>query len=179
MHPRTEELLRHLDANRAELCAAVDAVPSEIREKRPVADRWSVALVLEHLARVESGLTKVLTGRLAEARAAGQLAPETDTSPVASAYHDVMLDRTRLIVAGDRVVPRGEMDSATALGALSDSRSKLRELIVAHDGLSIAAVNFPHPVFGPIDGYQWFLFIGSHEARHAAQIREIGAQLAE
>ena len=179
MHPRTEQLLRHLDANRAELCAAVDAVPSQLREKRPTPDRWSVAEVLEHLVRVESGLTKLLTGRLAEARAAGQLAEEPDTSPVASSYHGLMLDRSRLIVAGERVIPRGEMDSPSALVALTESRSKLRELIAAHDGLSIAVVSLPHPVFGPIDGYQWFLFIGSHEARHAAQIREIGAQLAE
>ena len=32
-------------------------------------------------------------------------------------------------------------------------------------------------VFGPLDLYTWFAFIGAHEARHAAQIREIGAAL--
>jgi hypothetical protein len=38
-------------------------------------------------------------------------------------------------------------------------------------------VSFPHPVLGPTNGYQWFLFIGSHEARHADQIRETARQL--
>ena len=33
----------------------------------------------------------------------------------------------------------------------------------------------PHPVLGPINIYQWALFVGSHEARHALQIREIAA----
>jgi hypothetical protein len=35
-----------------------------------------------------------------------------------------------------------------------------------------------HPVLGPIDLYQWILFVAVHEARHTAQIREIAAALA-
>jgi hypothetical protein len=35
----------------------------------------------------------------------------------------------------------------------------------------------PHPVFGPLDGYAWFGFIGAHEARHAAQIAAMVASL--
>jgi len=179
MHPRTEEMLRHLDANRVVLHAAVDSVPLELREKRPAPDRWSVAEVLEHLTRVEEGLTRLLGMRLTEAQAAGKLTAETDTSSIAdSVNHELMLDRRRVITAGERVVPHGGIDAATAMTALETARAKLRDLIVAHDGLSLRAVSFPHPVFGPIDGYQWFVFIGSHEARHAAQIREIGAQIA-
>lgn len=70
------------------------------------------------------------------------------------------------------------MDATTALARLEKSRTNLRELVVSHDGLSLGAVSFPHPVLGVIDGYQWFWFIGTHEARHASQIREIGEQLA-
>ena len=32
---------------------------------------------------------------------------------------------------------------------------------------------YPHPLFGPLSAYHWFAFIAAHEARHAAQIREI------
>jgi len=64
MHPRTEELLRHLDANRAVLHAAVDAVPPALRERKPGPDRWSVAETLEHLSRVEEGITRLLALRL-------------------------------------------------------------------------------------------------------------------
>jgi hypothetical protein len=49
--------------------------------------------------------------------------------------------------------------------------------VVAHDGIAIDAVTHPHPVLGVIDAYQWFIFIGSHEARHAEQIREIATAL--
>jgi hypothetical protein len=178
MHPRTEELLRHLDANRAVLRAAVDAVPPSLRETRPTPDAWSVAEVLEHLTRVEEQLTRLLSSKLSEAHAAGALPPEADTGPVVDAKtHRAVLDRRRRVTAMDRVLPRGELSAAGALAALETTRGKLRELLIAYDGVSIAAVSHPHPILGPIDGYQWFAFVGSHEARHADQIRELGAAL--
>ncbi len=177
MHPRTEELLNHLEENRAALHAAVDAVPSSLRETRPSLDRWSVAEVLEHLGRVEEQLTRLLAAKLAEARLTGALGPERESGPIAHSFGDLLLDRRRRITAGDRVLPRGEMDASTALATLDKTRTKLRELVVSHDGLSLGSVSHPHPAFGVLDVYQWFAFIGSHEARHAAQIREIGQTL--
>ena len=178
MHPRTENILSHLEETRATLHAAVDAVPSSLRETRPDPDRWSVAEVLEHLSRVEEQITRLLAAKLAEARTKGSLGPEEETSRVTDSMDGgLLLDRRRRITAGERVVPRGEMDAATALASLARTRANLRALIISHDGLSLGVVSFPHPVLGVIDGYQWFAFIGTHEARHAAQIREIGTTL--
>jgi hypothetical protein len=177
MHPRTEELLNHLEVNRAALHEAVDAVPSSLRETRPAADRWSVAEVLEHLGRVEDQLTRLLAAKLAEARLTGALGPERESGPIANSHADLLLDRRRRITAGDRVLPRGELDAASAIATLDKTRAKLLHLVLAHDGLSLGAVSHPHPAFGMLDGYQWFAFIGTHEARHAAQIREIGEAL--
>ena len=179
MHPRTEELLRHLDANRVVLREAIADVPPPLRETRPAPDRWSVAEVLEHLARIEEQLTRLLSAKLSEAQSTGALGTESETSSVVDPrVHRAVLDRERRIIAGDRVLPRGELDSAAALVALEAARAKLRDLLMSYDGIAIAAVSHPHPVFGPIDAYQWFAFVGSHEARHAAQIREVGATLA-
>lgn len=178
MHPRTEELLRHLDANRVILRAAVDDVPPAVRETRPAPDRWSVAEVLEHLTRVEEQITRLLTAKLSELRSGGALVPESETGAVVdAAAHTAVVDRRRRVTAADRVVPRGELDSVTALAALETARDTLRDLLVMHDGLAIATVTHPHPALGTIDAYQWFAFVGSHEARHAAQIRETGEVL--
>ena len=98
-------------------------------------------------------------------------------SRVPERHADLLLDRRRRITAGDRVLPRGELDAASALATLDKTRAKLLHLVLAHDGLSLGAVSHPHPAFGMLDGYQWFAFIGTHEARHAAQIREIGEAL--
>jgi hypothetical protein len=178
MHPRTEELLSQLDESRGVLRASVDSVPSSLHGTRPGPDRWSVAEVLEHLSRVEDGLTRLLASKLAEAKMTGMLEPEAESGPIADSIdRDRLLDRTRRIVAGERVQPGGGLDVTAGLEALARSREKLRDLIVAHDGLALGAITHPHPVLGVINGYQWFAFISAHESRHAAQIREIGDQL--
>jgi len=180
MHPRTEALLQYLETNRAVLRAAVDPVPAALRETRPAPGRWSVANVLEHLARVEEQITRLLAKRLAEARDAGALPPETRSSPVLEpAHQSALLDRRRRITASERSHPVDAMDASAALAALEKSRAGLRELVVAYDGLNLSGVSFPHPVLGNLDGYGWLQFIGTHEARHAAQIREIGELLGQ
>jgi hypothetical protein len=44
------------------------------------------------------------------------------------------------------------------------------------DGLAIAGIVFPHRLLGPLNLYQWVIFMGAHELRHAQQIREAGTQ---
>ena len=61
---------------------------------------------------------------------------------------------------------------------MPNARYALREVVMSVDGLSLDTFSLAHPVLGPINGYQWFLFIGSHEARHAAQITEIAGEIA-
>jgi len=179
MHPRTDELLRHLDAHRVALREAVASVPASLRETSPGPDQWSCAEVLEHLTQVEEQVTRYLSAKLSEASAAGQLPPQPETSPIAGSLdHDVVIDRRRRVTAGERVLPRGEMDAAAALAALESARTQLRDVITSVDGLALDTFTLPHRVFGVLNGYQWFLFLGSHEARHARQIQEIGASLA-
>ena len=139
MHPRTEQMLRHLDANRAVLRAAVDGVPQHRRETRPTPDRWSVAEVLEHLARVEDGLTRLLTKRLAEANAASAFESDADTASVVDSIpNELLLDRRHRITASERVTPSGELTSEAAWSALEVARTKLKELVSSYDGRDIS-----------------------------------------
>ncbi|MEA2712972.1 MAG: hypothetical protein QOK27_933, partial [Gemmatimonadales bacterium] len=39
---------------------------------------------------------------------------------------------------------------------------------------ALGGLTFSHPLLGSLDLYQWILFVGQHEARHAAQIAELG-----
>ena len=122
MHPRTEELLRHLDANRAVLHAAVDAVPPALRETKPGPNRWSVAETLEHLSRVEEGITRLLALRLSEAGTAGLLQPERDESPVAGSIdHALITDRRRQITAGERVLSAYTLGDGTVVWIITEA----------------------------------------------------------
>jgi hypothetical protein len=177
MHPRIQELLDFIDVRRIELRRAVDAVPESVRETPPGPTRWSVAQVIEHLGVIEGRVAMLFSTRLAEAREQG-LGPELDTSPVVAMVDvDRLLDRRYVIEAPETAQPRARLSSEAAWAALEQSRVALRAAIREGNGLALGDVSHPHPVFGPSTLYQWGIFVGAHEARHTAQIREIGAAL--
>jgi hypothetical protein len=179
MHPRTSELLRHLDLQHERLRAAVGSVPRERRETKPSPDRWSVAEVIEHLSIVERRIGRVFSSKLAEARQGG-LGAERDRTPVVGTIDmDRVLDRTRRITASEAAQPSGELDADAAWAALEEAREALCAAVRDSDGLALGEVVQPHPVLGPINLYQWIAFVGGHEARHAAQVMELGELLRE
>lgn len=174
MQPRIQEVIDFLASNRAALAAAVDAVPEARRDTRPAPDRWSVAEVIEHLAIVEGGIVRLLVRQIDAARATG-LGPETQTSPVVPALQvERTLDRSAPIAAPDRVMPKGEVSAAAAWQMLDERRRAMIETLQAADGLALSDVPMPpHPALGQLDAYQWIVFVGAHEGRHVAQIREL------
>ena len=177
MHPRIEEVLNYLDAERSTLREAVELVPPELRDQSPGPDRWSVAQVLQHLGIIEKRIAMGMTKWIADARA-GKLGPEVDTSSILNSLPlQLIADRSKQREAPEEVRPRGDIDAASAWTALEQTRAALRAAILAGDGRALSEVVQPHPVLGPINLYQWALFVGSHEIRHTGQVREIADQL--
>lgn len=176
MHPRSEEVLNYLDVKRQELRAAIDSVPAHARNTQPDADRWSVAQVLDHLAMIDKRVAIGLSKWIMEARDAG-LGPETATTSVLNTNPaERITDRTRKVEAPQEIRPRSDVDAETAWTELEQARAKLRAAFLAGDGLALEQVVQSHPVLGPINIYQWALFVASHEARHTLQIHEIAAK---
>ncbi|HET7031496.1 MAG TPA: DinB family protein [Casimicrobiaceae bacterium] len=172
MHPRIQELIQYLDAQRAGLRAAFDAVPREARDRSPAPGRWSAANVIEHLAIVEQGVSHRLTSRIAEARAEG-LGPETNDDPVLPTLPlSRLLDRTTRFAAREGVLPTG-MPADAAWASLEAAGAALRDALKSGDGLALGTLTMPHPRLGEMSLYYFVAFIGAHEARHAEQIREI------
>jgi uncharacterized damage-inducible protein DinB len=179
MHPRIQEVLEYLDTTRSELGKAVEDVPQTRREERPASDRWSVAEVLEHLVIIEGRVVKMISSRIAAARAEG-LGPEMETSPVLDSINRALIiDRSRRVTAPEMVQPQAAGDAASGWAALQQSRSNLRDAVLAGDSLALGEVTQQHPVLGLINLYQWLLFVGAHEARHTAQVREIADELGD
>ena len=177
MHPRIRELLDHLETQHRALRAAVDAVPVELRERRPSLDAWSVAEVIEHVAIIERRLAQRLDALVAEARARG-VGPETDTSAVVDpAAHRMLLDRSHRVTAPTGAHPSGTVDAERAWAELEAAHATLRASVLAGDGLALGTVTAAHPRFGELDWYRWVAFAGGHEARHAAQIRDVATTL--
>jgi hypothetical protein len=178
MHPRLTELREFVDAQRSALLSTASMVPPERWTERPAPGCWSVNELFEHLYKVEYGSARLVEKRALEARAAGHPA-ETETSSMLGALDGMGLtDRSRKMVAPERVVPAGGWTRQQALESLAVSRATLHDGIRAADGLALCTVKAPHPRLGEIDLYQWILFIGQHEQRHVPQVAEIAEQLA-
>ena len=177
MHPRVGEVINYLDRERAALREAVERVPPELRDKQPGPDRWSVAQVLQHLGIIERRVGLGMAKWVTEARKSS-LGPETDTSPVIDTLpRQLIIDRSQPRTAPEEVRPSGDIDAKSAWAELERLRETLRSAFLAGDGLALSTVVQPHPILGPINLYQWLLFVGSHEERHTAQINEIAEQL--
>ena len=177
MQARTEEVLAFLDTKRADLQQVVEGVPETLRGRRPAPDRWSVAEILEHLTLVEGRIKKLLSTHVAAAREAG-LGAEHETAPVVPTVNVAQMEnRSEPIVAREGSLPQGSVEARAAWDALEAQRRGVRDFVLGADGLALSDVIIPHPRFGQLNVYQWLVFLGAHEARHTAQIRETAADL--
>jgi uncharacterized damage-inducible protein DinB len=178
MHPRLAELSEYLAAQRRLLLDVASAVPSDSWQTHPSEGRWSVSEICQHLHQVETSCAAVVAKRIAKARE-GDHPPETDTSSVLGTLHQFgVSDRSRTLVAPERVVPTENPDRATAERRLAESRAALLAAMEGGDGLALGEIRHTHLRFGELDLYQWILFVAEHERRHASQLRELAAQLA-
>lgn len=177
MHPRIEEVLQCLDTELSGLRAAVESVPRDRRSDRPTPDRWSVAEVLDHLARVERSVLRACEQQLAAARESG-LPEESETSSIRELMPpERVANRDRPLVSPERLLPK-DNDAKAAWAQIEAVRERFCGFVISCDGLALSQVGFPHPALGTLNLYQWLLFSAGHHARHAAQIREIASQLA-
>lgn len=177
MHLRILEVLDYAQLQRAALFDALALIPEPLRDRRADAETWSAAEVLEHLHRVENGITRLFVRSLERAKEAG-LGPENEAGSVLASLDALRLrDRSLRISAPEPVMPRGELTAAQGITALTQSREALISALREADGLALGRITRAHPVFGPLTLYQWVLFVGQHEARHAGQLRDIASQL--
>jgi uncharacterized damage-inducible protein DinB len=168
------EIFDEIDHTRARLFETVEALAAEQHGFRPAADRWSVAQLCDHLSIVEGNVLKLLAKVLAKAEESGAARPPSD-APFAPVSIDEFVERTRGVKldAPEAVRPLDSRPLAESLAALRDSRAALHALRPRLEQLDAHALRFPHPAWGPLNLYQWLLFIGAHEARHLAQIEAL------
>jgi hypothetical protein len=172
MSPRTEALLKYLEEQHELLRQAVESVAPERRTIRAAPERWSVAEILEHISLVEARLEKLIASKIAEARATFG-ADEASLPDLHPWDRSRVLDRSFSVAAGEAVRPTGTLDGDGAWSAVERSFASFREVVRASDGAPLGRIVQPHPVFGPMNLHGWIEFVAGHEARHAAQIREV------
>jgi hypothetical protein len=174
MHPRLTELLVFLEAQRDRVRGAASRLPRDRWSVKPAPEKWSVSQVIWHLQRVERGVAKLIAKRAGEARAQGHPVESSTSSVIDALDGRGIEDRSRPIAAPSQISPpEPPLDPDEVERQLQESRSMLQAAIADADGLALGSITHPHPVLGDINLYQWVLFVGLHEARHADQIAEV------
>jgi hypothetical protein len=165
MHPRLAEVMDFVERKRKDLLQSFAGVAPEPMRRRVSDESWSVAEIIDHLRLVE-------TRRAADARAKG-VGEERSTESVLGSLDRLEIEAaTHLMEAPSIVRPRPYADPADAIAGLDDSRKALREAAASVSGLALGEIRQLHRGLGEeLDLYQWLVFLGQHEGRHARQIQ--------
>ncbi len=172
MHPHLEEIMAYLARVRSDLARVVEQTPPAAFDRKPKSGGWNGTEIIQHLGKVEGSISKLLEGLFAKALAAG-IAEERGTEGWLRSLDELrMTDRSRRIAAPERLAPDPAIDFAAAWSSLQAVRQRLIRAVATVDGRDLTLVSAPHPIFGPLNGYQWVLSVGHHEERHRLQLQE-------
>ena len=140
---------------------------------KPAPDRWSVAEVAEHITVAETTIMGLIRHPLMQSPAAPEKREQVKGKDEIIVQR--VPDRSHKVQAPEILRPTGRWATEADLTkAFEDARKANMEYIrTTNDDLRDHF--FDHPVFGTLDGYQWLLLIGTHSARHTAQIEEVKA----
>ena len=174
------EIYEAIDESRSQLLASVESLGGGQDAFRPGPDRWSIAEIIEHLSLVEGQIARLFHVMLSKAEAAGATRAEDEAAAATASFaapvsieHFLEALREKKLQSPDGARPGGQLSLADALARLHDSRAALHSLRPRLERIDGTALRYPHPAAGPINAYQWLLFVGSHEDRHRLQIEAL------
>ena len=113
-----------------------------------------------------------MEGTFSKALADG-LAPETESSSVLDSLANLSIQDAaiRPLAAPDRLRPSEQPELSGVWESLQAVRLRTLRAYATVDGRALDRISAPHPYFGPLNSYEWFVFIGKHEERHIGQLR--------
>lgn len=137
---------------------------------KPSPEQWSAAECVEHIVVVEQSLLRTLQ-RLA-AGPSGTEAVLASTRGKDEIILRAVPTRRGKAQAPERAQPANRWpDVATLIASFVETRDQTI-LYVRSTDAPLRTISHPHMVFGPLDGYQWLLFLGAHSERHLKQLLE-------
>ena len=171
MHKRLAEIVEFLDRTRVDLKHSFESATRDQLARKPGLGRWSVAEVLDHLGIVEAGIAG-LAARLI-ARGKSEAVPmESSEASLLGTFDAFSFPNTRdPFEAPYFVAPRSDPDPDEVRENLRRSREDLNSALESANGMNLSKLSYKHAILGPLDLYQWAMFVGQHEARHTAQIQ--------
>jgi hypothetical protein len=166
-----QRVLDYLEQTKAAILTSTAGFSEAQWRFKPSPEQWSAAECVEHIAVVERSLVGTL-----QRLAAGPPASEVDLAS-ARGKDEIILKavpaRRGKVQAPERARPTNRWpDTATLITAFTEIRDQTI-LYVRSTDHPLRHVSHPHMVLGPLDGYQWLLFLAAHSERHLRQLLEL------
>lgn len=162
-----QQLLDVLTSSEERFRRATDSLTADGWATRPIADKWSPAELAEHIALSEEVMPRLARKALAEppAERDDTLVHELDREIIDSMKDDAWHGKAPEAIQPRRTFPDGQ----AAAKAFLERRARTMDYVRETDD-PLRNHTFPHPAYGPIDGYQWLLMLAHHSDRHVRQI---------
>jgi len=164
-----ETALALLARSRIAVLNAVDGVTEDQARWKPAPERWSILEYIEHLAVSDDGLVALVKRTLATP---AHMETEEERRAREQKIRATTIPRG-VNRAPEHLRPVARFDSlADAVSAFLAARERTVEF--ARSTTDDLRSHFaPHPVLGPLDGYQWLCGNARHAESHAAHMLEI------
>jgi DinB superfamily len=158
---------KFLAASRSHFLATADRIPDAHWLETPGNDVWSAGEILAHVGMIEES---IIMGCHKVSRSAPRPVPTLKKIhlPLALATWRRKKMRSPIPLKRERVY-----DREPAYAALNETRRATIAFMESLEGQNLSAHRFPHPIFGSLNIYQWYRFIGYHELRHRKQLCEL------
>jgi hypothetical protein len=167
---RLGEVVATIAEPRERLLAALTPLAQAAFDAPPASGGWSPGELAHHLALMDAFVARLLEKQCARAAAAG-LGPDPSGDSVLGALDRFQIETApRKLTAPEGMRPTRGMPRQELLDLLAANRAALLRAAAAAAPYDLTKLQFPHPVFGKLDMYQWILFVGQHELRHFHQL---------
>lgn len=163
------EIFISMEETRARLFERVASLSPAQKSTRLNAESWTVAEIIEHLGIVEKQIVRLATLMLAKAESAGAMASSDGRIGPVSLEGIAERSGREKYEAPETSRPVG-LPVDDSLDVMRASREALHRLRPRLEATNLSSVDYPHPVFGPLNLYEWLVLIGLHEERHLRQI---------
>jgi len=159
----------YLEQNQQEWLSLLEPLSEVQLRLRPSLNSWSVADILEHVILAENQIYPLVSERM--------IKEQPRTTPADQRVKDLAVimavtNRTRKFTAPEQIRPSGKTISKQELiDMFTKARARTITFVKTTDA-DLRKFFRENPVMGPIDGFQWCIFLGAHSERHLAQARE-------
>ncbi len=178
-HKEVEVAHRYLSATRNAVVRTVTNLSGAQATFAPAPGRWSIADVVDHLTTFEDLFVNRIVARLLEAP---RTIPADDTGTRDArviglernpSTRTVEPGRESLADAPPSIRPTGRRPLDESVERFLANRERTIRVLQSVPNLREHVID--HRAFGPLDGYQWLLFVAAHTERHLRQIEALRA----